>query len=194
MRGELEARLTVVRRLAPWLAVLAAATILALILGLPVATARFGTVGFLAGAGVVLTLAVANASAGAFALRRLGAVPRRARVLAWCSPFAAGRVLEDLFEAALIGASPAQAVRVLSGEGVFAEWCRRRAYDVVYQGADDPDLRAAADHITLETIATSPPIDSTGGASFCPRCAATWRVHLSACPTCTVPLTSLPTG
>jgi hypothetical protein len=192
--GALEARLKVASRAAPWLALSAGVTLLALIFGLPVATARFGAVGFLVGAAVVFTLAVANAGAGAFALRRLGAAPRRTRILAWCSPFAAGRVLEGVFEGALAGASPAQAVRGLAGEALFAKWCRPRAYDAVYQGADDPDLRAAADPATLETIVTSPPVDSTGGASFCPRCAATWRIHAGACPACTVPLTSLPTS
>ncbi len=193
-RGELEARLHLVRRVSPWLAVSGAATLLALIFGLPVATARFGAVGFLAGAAVVFTLAVTNACAGAFALRRLGPAPRRTRILAWCSPFAAGRVLEGVFEAALAGASPAQAVRALAGETVFATWCRPRAYDVVFQGAHDDDLRAAADQATLEAIVASPPQDGAGGSSFCPRCAATWRIRSDACPACTVPLTSLPTN
>jgi hypothetical protein len=192
-RGELEARLHTVRRVAPWLAVSGAATLLALILGLPVATARFGAVGFLAGAAVVFALAVTNACAGAFALRRLGSTTRRARILAWCSPFAAGRVLEGVFEAAVAGASPAQAVRALAGERVFATWCRPRAYDVVFQGAHDPDLCAAADQVTLQAIVASPPQDSAGGSSFCPRCAATWRAPAGACQACAVPLTSLPT-
>jgi hypothetical protein len=147
-------------------------------------------VGFLVGAAVVFTLAVANAGAGAFALRRLGAAPRRTRILAWCSPFAAGRVLEGVFEEALAGASPAQAVRALSGESVFAGWCRARAYDMVYQGTHDPDLEAAADRGTLAAIVASPPADGAGGTSYCPRCAATWRVPIGACPSCTVPITS----
>jgi hypothetical protein len=193
-RGALEARLHLVRRVAPWLAVSAGATLLALILGLPVATARFGAVGFLAGTAIVLALAITNACAGTFALRRLGSATRRGQILAWCSPFAAGRVLEVVFETALAGASPAQAVRELAGERVFATWCRRRAYDVVLQGVHDPDLRAAADQATLEAIVASPPHDVAGGASFCPRCAATWRISNGACPTCTVPLTSLPTS
>ena len=191
-RGELEARLHLVRRVAPWLAASAVATLLALILGLPIATALFGAVGFLAGAAVVFALSVTNACAGAFALRRLGLPTGRARILAWCSPFAAGRVLEGVFEAALAGASPAQAVRALAGETVFATWCRPRAYDVVFQGVPDPDLRAAADQATLEAIVASPPQDSAGGSSFCPRCAATWRVPAGACRACEVTLTSLP--
>lgn len=192
--GELEARLRAARRLAPWLAVSAAVTLLALILGLPVATARFGALGFLAGAAIVFALAVTNACAGALGLRRLGSARRGTQILAWCSPFAAGRVLEGVFEAALAGASRAQAVRALAGEGVFAGWCRARAYDVVYQGVDDPDLEAAADRATLAALVASPPADGAGGTSFCPRCAATWRVPIGACPTCTVPLTSLSTS
>jgi hypothetical protein len=192
--GELETRVHLVRRAAPWLTVPAAATLLALILGLPLATARFGAVGFLAGAAVVFALAVTNACAGAFVLRRLGMATRRAQILPWCSPFAAGRVLEGVFEAALAGASPAQAVRALAGERVFTSWYRPRAYDVVFQGAYDPDLRSAADQATLEAIVASPPQDSAGGATFCPRCAATWRVHIGTCQTCAVPLTSLSTS
>lgn len=189
--GDIEARLHMVRRVTPWLTVSAAATLLALIFGLPVATARFGAVGFLAGVAAVFALAVANACVGAVALRRLGAAPRRTQVLAWCSPFAAGRVLEGVFEAGLAGASPAQAVRALAGEAVFATWCRPRAYDVVFQGAHDPDLRAAADQATLEAIVASPPQDSAGGSSFCPRCATTWRISSETCPACAVPLASL---
>ncbi|HEY7505826.1 MAG TPA: hypothetical protein VH700_17130 [Gemmatimonadales bacterium] len=191
-RGDIEARLHLVRRLAPWLTVSAAATLLALIFGLPVVTARFGAVGFLTGTAVVLALAVINGAAGRSALRRLGPAPHRARILAWCSPFAAGRVLEGVFEAALTGASPAQAVRALAGETVFATWCRSRAYDVVFQGAEDPDLHAAADRATLEAIVASPPRAGAGGVSFCPRCAATWRLHSDACPACAVPLAGLP--
>jgi hypothetical protein len=192
--GELEVRLKVARRAAPWLAGTAAVTLLALILGLPIATARFGAVGFLAGAAVVFALAVTNAWAGALALRRLGSPRGRRPILAWCSPFAAGRVLEGVLEAALAGASPAQAVRALAGEEVFASWCRPRAYDVVHQKADDADLRAAADRATLEAIIASPPVDGAGGASFCPRCSATWRVPDGPCPACAVPLTSLVTN
>ena len=130
---------------------------------------------------------VANACVGAFALRRLGPAPRRSQILAWCSPFAAGRVLEGVFEAALAGASPAQAVRALAGETAFATWCRPRAYDVVFRGAPDPDLLAAADRATLEAIVASPPGDSAGGSAFCTRCAVTWREHSDACPACAVP-------
>jgi hypothetical protein len=193
-RDELEARLHIARRLASRLAISAAATLLALIFGLPLATARFGAVGFFAGAAVLFALAVSNACIGAFALGRLGSAPRRSQILAWCSPFAAGRVLEGVFEAALAGASPAQAVRGLAGETAFATWCRPRAYDVVIQCVNDADLLAAADRATLEAIIASPPPDGAGAASFCPRCAATWRLREGECPACAVPLTSLPTA
>ena len=189
--ADLDVRLKVATTAAPWLTGSAAITLLGLIVGLPVVSARFGAVGFLAGVAVVLTLAIANAAAGAFTLRRLGSPRRRGQILAWCSPFAAGRVMEGVYEAALAGASQAQAVRALAGEDVFATWSRPRAYDVIITGAEDPDLSAAADEATLEAIVAARPLDSQAGASFCPRCAATWVLRGGACPACAVPLTSL---
>jgi hypothetical protein len=192
--ADLEARLKLASRAAPWLTGSAAITLLALIIGLPVASARFGGIGFFAGAAVVLTLAAANAAAGAITLRRLGSPGRRGQVLGWCSPFAAGRVLETVLEVALAGASQAQAVRALAAEDVFAAWSRPRAYDVVFSGAHDTDLRAAADETTLKAIVAARPPHGDAGATFCQRCAATWMLTEGACPACAVPLTSLTSG
>jgi hypothetical protein len=187
---ELAARLGAARRAAPWLAGAAALTLAALILGLPIASARFGTLGFLAGAGLVLGLALGTAAGGALALRRLGPgeTSRRGRVLAWCSPFASGRVIEGVYQAAVAGASPAQALRALAGERVFADWARARAYDVVRGGGADPDLSAAADAATLSSIVASVPTMDGGGRSYCPRCGATLSVERGSCPDCAVPL------
>jgi hypothetical protein len=189
--ADLEVRLKAATRAAPWLTGSAAITLLGLIVGLPVASARFGAIGFLAGAALVLTLAVANAAAGAFTLRRLGSPRRRGQLLAWCSPFAAGRVMEGVYEAALAGASQAQAVRALAGEDLFATWSRARAYDLVITRAEDPDLSAAADEATLSAIVAARPLEGHAGASFCPRCAATWVLSEGPCPACGVPLMSL---
>ena len=63
-------------------------------------------------------------------------------VLGWCSPFASGRVLEEVYQAALAGASPAQALRALAGDQVFAEWARARAYDAVHGGSADSVIDA----------------------------------------------------
>ena len=195
LSGEvLAARVEAARRAAPWLAGSGTLTLVALVLGLPVASARLGAVGFFAGVGVVLLLALWTASLGALGLRRMGRGlgPRRGRLLAWCSPFASGRVLEGVYEAALAGATPAQAVRALCGDEVFAAWARPRAYDVVRGGAPDPDLSAAADAATLGAIVASAPRMDGGGRSYCPRCAATWVVAEGPCPGCTVPLVSAP--
>ena len=190
----LAARIAAARRAAPWLAGSGTLTLVALVLGLPVASARLGAAGFFAGVGVVLLLALATASLGALGLRRMGRGlgPGRGRLLAWCSPFASGRVLEGVYEAALAGATPAQAVRALCGDEVFAVWARPRAYDVVHGGAPDPDLSAAADAATLKAIVASAPRMDGGGRSYCPRCAATWVVAEGPCPGCTVPLVGAP--
>jgi hypothetical protein len=189
--ADLEVRLRVAAQAAPWLGGRAAITLLGLIVGLPLVSARFGAIGFLAGMALVLTLAIANAAAGAFTLRRLGSPRPRGQILAWCSPFAAGRVVECVYEAALAGASQAQAVRALAGEDVFARWSRPRAYDLVITAAEDPDLSAAADEATLSAIVAARPLEGHAGASFCPRCAATWVLSEGPCPACGVPLTSL---
>jgi hypothetical protein len=188
---DIQARLAVARRATPLLTACAAFTLAALIIGLPVASARYGAVGFFVGVAALFALALTNAGAGALALRRLVPPPPRTRVLAWCSPFAAGRVLEGVYEAALAGASQAQAVRALAGDEIFAKWSRARAYDALYGATHDPDLRAAADEATLRAIVAAPPADGADGVSFCRRCAATWVVREGACPACAVPLTTL---
>lgn len=191
---QLAARLGVARRAAPWLAGGGALTLAGLILGLPVATARLGAIGFFSGAALVLGLAVATAAGGALALRRVGGTgtQRRRQVLGWCSPFASGRVVEGVYEAALAGASPAQALRLLAGERVFAEWARRRAYDVVRAGATDRDLSVAADPATLNAIVSTVPDLDPDARSYCPRCGGTWSLENGPCPDCTVPLVSSP--
>jgi hypothetical protein len=190
---DLCARLEVARRARPWLAAGGALTLAALMLGLPLASARLGGVGFLGGATLVLSLALATALAGGSALRRLDIPPRARRIqmLKWCSPFASGRVLEGVYEAALAGASPAQALRTLAGDEVFAGWARPRAYDVVHAGAADPDLAAAADAATLSAILASVPRMDEGGRSYCPRCGATWSREEGSCSACAVPLVRL---
>ena len=182
-------RVRVAGRAAPWLAAGGALTLVALVLGLPIATARFGGVGFLGGALVVVAPALATAAGGWWALRRLGVSgrSRRRQVFGWCSPFASGRVLEGIYQAALAGASPAQALRALAGDRVFAEWARARAYDVVRGGVADPDLSAAADTPTLISIVTAEPALAAGGVSYCPRCAAVWTAARDTCPDCGVP-------
>jgi hypothetical protein len=188
----LAARVAVVRRATPWLASSGALTLAALVFGLPLASARLGAFGFFAGVGVVLGLALMTASAGAVTLRRLdqNMASRRGQILGWCSPFASGRVLEGVYQAALAGASPAQAVRALAGDLVFAAWARTRAYDLVRGGSPDPDLSAAADPATLAGIVASPPHVEWGGSSYCPRCAAAWVMVEGPCPECNVPLVS----
>ncbi len=187
---ELAERLRRANRAAPWLAGAAALTLTALVFGLPIATARLGAVGFLAAACVVVALAVGTAVAGAVALRRLdpGVTLRRGQVLGWCSPFASGRVVEGLYQAAVAGASPAQACRALAGELVFVRWARSRAYDVLRGGAADPDLTAAANAAELESIVASVPRREDGGRSYCPRCGATLLMEGGSCPDCAVPV------
>lgn len=189
-------RLRVARRAAPWLGAGGALTLAALVLGLPIATARLGGIGFAGGAAVVLALALVTAAGGWWAVRRLGApdAVRRDQLLAWCSPFASGRVLEGVYQAAARGASPAQALRALAGEREFAAWARQRAYDVVHNRAVDPDLSAAADTSTLASIVAAAPPLAAGQESYCPRCATVWVVARDACPDCDVPAVSITGG
>jgi hypothetical protein len=112
---------------------------------------------------------------------------RRARVLGWCSPFASGGVLEGVYQAALAGASPAQALRALAADQVFGEWARARAYDAVHRAQPDRDLSAAADPAVLEAIVAAEPPLAASGNSYCPRCAVVWSAIREFCPECDVP-------
>ena len=186
---DLVARVRVARRAAPWLAAGGGVTLAALVLGLPIATAWAGGPGFIAGAVVVLGLALITAGTGWWAVRALrpSVSLRRWQVLGWCSPFAGGRVLEGVYQAALAGASPAQALRALANEQVFAEWARARAYDAVRRSQPDTDLSAAAGSAALEAIVASAPPLAAGARAYCPRCAAVWVMAREFCPDCEVP-------
>jgi hypothetical protein len=171
-------------------------TLAALVLGMPLASARFGGLGFIAAAVVVLALTLATAAGGWWALRRLEAPAnvRRRMVLGWCSPFASGRVLEGVYQTAVAGASPAQALLALAGERVFGEWARTRAYDSVHGGQTDLDLSAAASAATLHAIVSAEPPLVAGSKSYCPRCATVWVIVQGTCPDCGVPAVSRAIG
>jgi hypothetical protein len=193
---ELAGRVRLARRAAPWLAAGSALTLATLVLGVPLASARFGGLGFIAAAAVVLALTLATAAGGWRTLQRLDAPAalRRRLALGWCSPFASGRVLEGVYQAAVTGASPAQALRLLADERVFVEWARLRAYDSLHGGQTDLDLSAAASAATLYAIISAEPPLATGGKSYCPRCATVWVMVRDACPDCGVPAVSRATG
>jgi hypothetical protein len=150
---ELAARLRVARRSAPWLAGGGALTLAALILGLPVASARLGALGFLAGAAVVLALASATAAAGALARRRLGlgGTGRRRQVLGWCSPFAKlpplrrDLVIGRTLVPRLRGTAPAPlSSQSLASVGPFMPSATPATAGVGHTGASDPGVAGAA--------------------------------------------------
>jgi hypothetical protein len=175
------------------LATLGGATLLAVVLGIPILTARLGGRGFIGGTAIAFLLSCFTAATGFASLLRLGVRPRRAaaRALGWCWPFNAPHAERQLLEQAAAGAPPLSVARWLLRPDDFASWIRPRAWDALH-GHDDVELAASVGDDELESLVNGPPpgIDPYAPA-YCPRCAASWRMP-GRCPACDVELRAAP--
>jgi hypothetical protein len=181
---ELRRRWRRVRQWLPLLRGLAACEWLLVVLGIPLATERWGPLGLL--------LAVALAFEGALLLLILSAcalaksdVPPDAiarAVRGLLSPFAAPRAPEVVIETALGGVPSAAVLRLLLPAGAFAAWVRPRAYDLA-QGLADEALAASVPQRALAAALAVPPVGAAEGA-YCPRCGQTYRDELTTCDAC----------
>jgi hypothetical protein len=168
---------------APALTVLGWLSLGALVLGVPIAAARFGGWGLVGGAAIAVLVAVVSAVVAFSALRRLhlprSAAARQAVVL--LSPFAAPRAGELVLEAAVEGLEPVAVLRALLSDAAFDAWLRPRAYDTV-QGNPDPMLRADLAIEPLAAVVAARPPGVSG--LYCPRCGQSYRDGAAACAGC----------
>ena len=167
---------------APALTVLGWLSLGALVLGVPIAAARFGGWGLVGGAAIAELAAVVSAVVAFSALRRLhfprSAAARRAAVL--LSPFTAPRAGELVLEAAVEGLPPVAVLRALLSEAAFDAWLRPRAYDAL-QGNPDPLLRADLREPLAVVVGARPP--GVLGL-YCPRCGQGYRDGAATCHGC----------
>jgi hypothetical protein len=168
---------------APALTALGWLSLGALVLGVPIAAARFGGWGFVGGAAITELVAVVSAVIAFAALRRLdfprSAAARRAAVL--LSPFAAPRAGELVLEAAVEDLQPVVVLRSLLSDAAFDAWLRPRAYDAI-QGNPDSMLRADLAREPLAVVVGARPPGVSG--LYCPRCGQSYRDGAAACAGC----------
>jgi hypothetical protein len=168
---------------APVLTALGWLSLGALVLGVPIATARFGGWGLVGGVATVELVAVVSAVIAFLALRRLhypcSAAARRAAVL--LSPFTAPRAVELVLEAAVEDLRPVAVLRALLPAAAFDAWLRPRAYDAL-QGISDPMLRADLAREPLAVVVGARPPGVSG--RYCPRCGQSYRADVATCVGC----------
>jgi hypothetical protein len=169
-------------------------TVLWIIVGIPVATARFGGPGLIAGVVGALALAVETMVIAALALRSLGlSWGRSLRMSApLLSPFGAPRaagIVTGIAVGPLHSIAPAAA---LLGDARFLAWVRPWAYDALSHRDVDgcnaavavADLVRALPRDLLER-AVAPTVHDTGdGERYCPRCIRTYREVIETCTDC----------
>ena len=186
----LRARLRRARVSVALLRALGAVSLLVLVLGVPLATARSGWWGLAVSLATMLALALAQSVVLYAATRRAGGSRGRSaknaiRVL-W--PFTTPRGAELLLDQVIDGTPPLVVARALLVPAAFADAVRPLAYDVLHARAeaDGELLRALCGVEALEGIVSARPAEAD---RYCPRCASGFQPGIAECSECeAVPL------
>jgi len=180
---ELRRRWRLIRRRLPLLRALGVLEWLLLVLGVPLAMARWSWLGLILAVAVLFSGSLLLTILSALALDEVG-LPRQEiveQVSGLLSPFAAPRATEVVAEAALAGAAPLDALRLLLPREDYAMLLRPLAYDV-QQGKLDPMLLASVPAHLVRAALKRPA--GANGAAFCPRCGGTYRSQVECCDDC----------
>ncbi|HYK82159.1 MAG TPA: hypothetical protein VEU55_03365 [Gemmatimonadales bacterium] len=157
--------------------------LLALVIGVPAATARWGVRGMVVALVEVVALTAVVVIESAAILRETG-LPRRAvwrAVRGLVSPFAAPHASEVVIETALADVSQLVALQLLLPAEEFAAWVRPRAYDSLQVGAaDDRELDAVLSPSARRSLVETAP----SAHAYCPRCGTEYRVASAMCTDC----------
>lgn len=168
--------------------------ILWIILGIPIATARFGAEGLLYGVLAAFVLAFELTVVTSVALRRLGiplwrAIRMTAQLL---SPFTAPRAASIVTTAAVGPLDSVVPLVALLGESGFLALVRPYAFDVLAGRPHAPEDETIVNLVrtlprrTLERAVESA-VDHTpndDAARYCPRCTRTYRDAMETCDHC----------
>jgi len=168
--------------------------ILWIILGIPVATGRFGAEGLLYGVLAAFVLAIELTFVTTVALRRFGIPFRRAfRMTApLLSPFTTPRAASIVTTAAVGPLDSVVPLVALLGESAFLAWIRPYAFDELAGRTHAPENETIVNLVrtlprrTLER-AVEPAVDhalNDDAARYCPRCTRTYRDVMETCDHC----------
>jgi hypothetical protein len=166
-----------------------------IIVGIPVATARFGGHGLIYGVLGAFVLAIEITLITTLQLTSLGvSFGRSFRVSAQLlSPFTAPRAAEIIIAEAVGRLHSLAPIAALLGEQAFLTWLRPWAYDELAgrERGSETDatlallVRALPRHV-LDSAVRPAAAEITGadGARYCPRCARTYRDVAETCANC----------
>lgn len=166
----------------------------ALIIGAPLAAARFGIVGLILALAVIANLTVIASvlswRAARF-VRRQYALPERTTRIRLLSPFAVPLEAALLRAHALDDAEPGQVARTLLGEAAWQRWARPHLYDIVHAAdavsAPVNALLTGVAGAELTVAESRAPVEIAQGESYCPRCGHVFR-RAGECSDCGVGL------
>ena len=166
-----------------------------IIIGIPVATARFSAPGLIYGVIAAFLLALALTFGTTISLIALGSsVGRALRAAAQLlSPFTAPRAVEIVTTAAVGPLHSLAPLAALMGDARFLAWLRPWAYDalagrprdIAAENATIARLVGALPRSVLEDAVALTPRDATDdGARYCPRCTRTYQDSVATCAHC----------
>jgi hypothetical protein len=173
-----------VRRWLPMLRIVGMLHWLLLVLGLPLAVARWSWLGLILALSLVFSCTILLAILSAVALDQ--AVLARAEIVkhvrGLLSPFAAPRATEIVVEAALAGAPPLEVLRLLLPPDDYWLLLRPLAYDVE-RGTLSPLLLEGVPDRVIQTALNSRP-EGEEASPYCPRCGQTYQSTIERCDDC----------
>jgi hypothetical protein len=188
LRLRMESRARRVRWLLVTLRIGGTLALAGLVVGVPVATSRWGAWGLILSLSALLALCAMLATLTCVAMRRAGAVPRDAvrRSLKVLWPFTAPRAGELVQAQVVSGVPPLAALHTLLGETAFVTSVRPLIFDAL-KGNGTGALDQLYDRVRLAAFVQHPPPGSEASA-FCPRCAHVFRRDVTRCSDCDEPL------
>jgi hypothetical protein len=169
------------------LRVVGAATLLVLVIGVPVAVRQMNALGFAYVLATLCVLVVVSFLVLAHGYRRLGYKGRRA--VHALSPFTAPRAGELLLQTVADGLSPVAVLCELLPPSRLAEHLRPRVYDARVRHHHDVELESLVTQHEQAAILAPPDVPPSDAAlAYCPRCGVTWRKADVECTDCGVPV------
>jgi len=186
--AEMRARIGETKLSLGLLRVLGLATLLLLVVGVPVVVERNGLFGLIVAVIVLVELTFVQALWTAWLLRRLGASGRAAALtfLRLLNPFAVQRAAEMVFARIVAGVPALVSAYELLGDEEFVRAFRPMLYDALQGEGVHETLAGLTSLLAGERLASllrTPPAGLASGA-FCPRCESQFASGSGFCTDC----------